>query len=75
MKFLPWLNPRKLVNSCHFYRFLVVFEKKAARVMGLLFGSAGAHTYLKSGKVAPPPSFLLQSLLYEGLLKRDSSVV
>ena len=25
--------------------------------MGLLFGSAGAHTYLKSGQVAPPPSF------------------
>ena len=23
--------------------------------MGLLFGSAGAHTYLKSGQVAPPP--------------------
>ena len=22
--------------------------------MGLLFGSAGAHTYLKSGQVAPP---------------------
>ena len=24
--------------------------------MGLLFGSAGAHTYLKSGQVAPAPS-------------------
>ena len=24
--------------------------------MGLLFGSAGAHTYLKSGQVVPPPS-------------------
>ena len=23
--------------------------------MGLLFGSAGGHTYLKSGQVAPPP--------------------
>ena len=23
--------------------------------MGLLFGSAGAHTYPKSGQVAPPP--------------------
>ena len=23
--------------------------------MGLLFDSAGAHTYLKSGQVAPPP--------------------
>ena len=23
--------------------------------MGLLFSSAGAHTYLKSGQVAPPP--------------------
>ena len=23
--------------------------------MGLLLGSAGAHTYLKSGQVAPPP--------------------
>ena len=22
--------------------------------MGLLFGSAGAHTYVKSGQVAPP---------------------
>ena len=26
-----------------------------ARAMGLLFGSAGAHTYPKSGQVAPPP--------------------
>ena len=24
--------------------------------MGLLFGSAGAHSYLKSGQVAPSPS-------------------
>ena len=23
--------------------------------MGLLFGSAGAHTYPKSGQIAPPP--------------------
>ena len=31
--------------------------KNFARVMGLLFGSAGAHTYPKSGQVAalPPP--------------------
>ena len=29
--------------------------KNFARVMGLLFGSAGAHTYPKSGQVAPLP--------------------
>ena len=29
--------------------------KNFALVMGLLFGSAGAHTYPKSGQVAPPP--------------------
>ena len=29
--------------------------KNFARVIGLLFGSAGAHTYLKSGQVTPPP--------------------
>ena len=29
--------------------------KTFARVMGLLFGSAGAHTYPKSEQVAPPP--------------------
>ena len=29
--------------------------KNFALVMGLLFGSAGAHTYLKSGQVAPAP--------------------
>ena len=29
--------------------------KNFARVMGLLFGSAGAHTYPKSGQVAPSP--------------------
>ena len=29
--------------------------KNFARVMGLLFGSARAHTYPKSGQVAPPP--------------------
>ena len=29
--------------------------KNFARVMGLLFGSAGAHTYPKSGQVVPPP--------------------
>ena len=27
--------------------------------MGLLFGSAGAHTHLKSGQVAPPPPRIL----------------
>ena len=26
-----------------------------AHIMGLLFGSAGAHTFPKSGQVAPPP--------------------
>ena len=25
-----------------------------AQIMGLLFGSAGAHTFPKSGEVAPP---------------------
>ena len=29
--------------------------KNFARLMGLPFGSAGAHTYPKSGQVAPPP--------------------
>ena len=29
--------------------------KNFARVMGLPFGSAGAHTYPKFGQVAPPP--------------------
>ena len=29
--------------------------KNFARVMGLLFGSAGAHAYPNSGQVAPPP--------------------
>ena len=32
--------------------------------MGLLFGSAGAHTYLKSGQVAPPPFGTLKLLLF-----------
>ena len=45
------LNPRKLVNSCHFYRFLVVFNKRFCLGYGSTFGSAGAHTYLKSGQV------------------------
>ena len=27
--------------------------KNFARVMGLFFGSAGAHTYPKSGQIAP----------------------
>ena len=31
--------------------------------MGLLFGSAGAHTYLKSGQVAPPPPSSIQGSL------------
>ena len=38
--------------------------KNFARDIGLLFGSAGAHTYLKSGQVAPPPpleNFLVDS--------------
>ena len=30
--------------------------------MGLLFGSAGAHTYLKSGQVAPPRLILVPKL-------------
>ena len=29
--------------------------KNFARVMGLLFGSAGAHAYPKAGQVAPSP--------------------
>ena len=29
--------------------------KNFALVMGLIFGSAQAHTYPKSGQVAPPP--------------------
>ena len=54
MKFLPglYVNPRKLVNSCHFYRFL---NKKFCPGYGSTFGSSGAHTYLKSGQVAPSP--------------------
>ena len=32
--------------------------KNFALVMGLLFGSAGAHTYPKSRQVAPPPALL-----------------
>ena len=32
--------------------------------MGLLFGSAGAHTYLKSGQIAPPPFRTLKLLLF-----------
>ena len=32
--------------------------------MGLLFGSAGAHTYLKSGQVAPSPFRTLKLLLF-----------
>ena len=31
--------------------------------MGLLFGSAGAHTYLKSGKLPPPPSKMIRHKL------------
>ena len=38
--------------------------KNFALVMGLLFGSAGAHTYLKSGQIAPP---LAKALLNERL--------
>ena len=50
------LNPRKSVNSCHFYRFLGVFSmKNCARFMGLLFGSTGAHTYPKYGQVVTLP--------------------
>ena len=33
--------------------------KRFAQVMGLLFGSAWAHTYPKSGQVAPLPSLEL----------------
>ena len=29
--------------------------KNFGRVMDLLFGSVGTHTYPKSGQVAPPP--------------------
>ena len=47
--------------------FLKVFGgfliKNFTRIMGLLFGSAGAHTYLKSGQVASPPSFRTLKLL------------
>ena len=39
-----------------------------ARVMCLFFGSAGAHTYPKSGQVAPQPSPTL-SLRGDPLLK------
>ena len=35
--------------------------KNFAKVMGLLFGSAGGYTYPKSGQVAPLP---LQSFNY-----------
>ena len=36
--------------------------KSFARVMGLLFGSAGAHTYPKSGQVAPSISASLSDI-------------
>ena len=37
--------------------------KNFARFMGLLFGSAEAHTYPKSGQVVPsPPVMNLQNL-------------
>ena len=54
--------------------------------MGLLFGSAGAHTYLKSGQVAPPLRLVFfnvlgldckrfQTLPYSVLFERFSEVV
>ena len=38
--------------------------KNFAQVMGLLFGSAGAHTYPKSGQVAASPP-LAEGFLYQ----------
>ena len=35
--------------------FNVFSMRNFAPIMGLLFGSSGAHTYPKSGQVAPPP--------------------
>ena len=37
--------------------------------MGLLFGSARAHTYLKSGQVAPPRSERLQAQVCLGKIR------
>ena len=49
------LNSRKSVTPCHFYSFFGVFSmKNFAWVTGLLFVSAGAHTYPKSGQTPPP---------------------
>ena len=49
-----------------FYRFLVFLSiKNFVQVMGLLFGSAGAHIYSKSGQVASPPP-LLDIIFFDG---------
>ena len=49
--------------------------KNFARVMGLLFGSAGAHTYPKSVQIAPPPSGRVpMDQLYHTLLSTDEAV-
>ena len=49
---------KKSVNSCHFIGFWCFFNEKfcpgyGSTPGGLLFCSAGAHTYPKSGQVAP----------------------
>ena len=47
--------------------------KSFAQVIGLRFGSAGAHTYPKSGQFAPPPLEYIPKLgtqeVLSGLLK------
>ena len=55
--------------------------KNFAWVMGLLFGSAGAHTYPKSGHAAPLPSvqhfcsFGAMLFIVNLLIKTDSTVI
>ena len=61
MTFLHGLKvkSKKISKFIKFMSFSLVFGgfsmKNFAQVMGLLYGSAGAHTYPKSGQVAPPP--------------------
>ena len=56
--------------------FLYVFDsfsmKNFARVMGLLFGSAGAHTYPKSGQVAPCTNIFHSLTVFCRRLCRDA---
>ena len=61
------LNPKKISKLMSFLKVFGSFSiKNFARVMSLLFGSARAHTYLKSGQVVPPSGSPRKYMSIEG---------